>query len=122
MELGSLEYSVEYIRLWNLVSRCRSCKVGRRRKCSVSKPEWIGKVKTLTPGNKVRAPKKSKRLSGEKLPCIYHCNRIHEDDIAIYDLVRFEEMKEYYTDFEDDIEDDATMTMDRIKIELTALV
>ena len=48
--LGSIEYSAEYIRLYNLLSRCRNCRRGCRKGNSINKPEWTGRMRTLAQG------------------------------------------------------------------------
>lgn len=95
--LGGIEYSVEYIRVWNLLSRCRSCR--KRRGNGVEKPEWNKKVRTVAPGGKIRAPK---RESKDLLPCIFYCNHIHEADIEYYDFLRFEELQDGFEPVEDE--------------------
>ena|GEM_PF-1186806 len=92
--LGSIEYSAEYIRLYNLLSRCRNCRRGCRKGNSINKPEWRGRLRTLAPGNRIRAPR---RKTSNSLPCIFHCSRITADDVDCYDILRFEE---FQLDFE----------------------
>lgn len=119
--LGSIEYSVEYIRLWNLLSRCKNC----RNHTKLSRAGWKKQVFARNGKCIIR-----KQRTGEALPCIYSCNRITADDIEYYDLLRFEEMKEFEPleiDFsEDNARMNAYVEMDEngrwIKIELTSLV
>ena len=71
-----------------------------------------------------------KQRTGDALPCIYQCNRITADDIEYYDLLRFEELKEFEPLEIDFSEENARMNTcvetDEngrwIKIELTSLV
>ncbi len=119
--LGSIEYSVEYIKLWNLFSRCKRCRNYRK----LSRAGWIKQVFVRNGKCIIR-----KQRIGEAMPCIYSCNRI-TDDIEYYDLMRFEELKEEFEPLEIDfIEENARMNacveMDEngrwVKIELTSLV
>ncbi len=119
--LGSIEYSVEYIKLWNLFSRCRNCRNYRK----LSRAGWIKQIFTRNGKCIVR-----KQRIRETLPCIYSCNRITADDIDYYDLMRFEELKEFEPleiDFsEDNARMNACVETDGngrwVKIELTSLV
>ncbi|RLI80359.1 hypothetical protein DRP05_00850 [Archaeoglobales archaeon] len=119
--LGSIEFSVEYIRLWNLLSRCRLCRNHRK----LSRAGWRKQVFVRNGRIIIR-----KQRTGDALPCIYQCNRITADDIEYYDLLRFEELKEFEPLEIDFSEENARMNTcvetDEngrwIKIELTSLV
>jgi len=120
--LGSIEYSVEYIKLYNLMSRCRNCRNHRR----LSRAGWIKQVFVRNGKCIIR-----KQRIGEAMPCIYSCNRITADDIEYYDLIRFEELKEEFEPLEIDFSEDnarmnACVETDEngrwVKIELTSLV
>jgi len=120
--LGSIEYSVEYIRLWNLLSRCRNCRNYRKfSRAGVRKQFFVRNGKCII----------RKQRTGDALPCIYNCPYITADDIDYYDLMRFEEMKETFEPLEIDFSEDnarmnACVEMDEsgrwVKIELTSLV
>ena len=119
--LGSIEFSVEYIRLYNLMSRCKQCRNYRK----LSRAGWMKQVFTRNGKCVIR-----KQKIGDALPCIYSCNRITADDIDYYDLLRFEELKEFEPleiDFsEDNARMNACVETDEngrwVKIELTSLV
>lgn len=100
MVLGGIEYSVEYIMLWNLLSRCEGCRRRRRGNGCVMKDEWKDRVKTIAPGNKIRKPKRKE--SGEALPCVFSCSKIHVDDIECYDVLRFEELQQEFEPVDDE--------------------
>lgn len=120
--LGSIEYSVEYIRLYNLISRCKRCRQSRRyAKKGVRKQVFTRNGKVVI----------RRYRTGEALPCIYNCLYITADDIEYYDLMRFEELKEAFEPFEIDFSEDnarmdACVETDEnggwVKIELTSLV
>ena len=84
--LGSIEYSAEYIRLYNLLSRCRRCRESRK----LSKAGWKKQVFARNGKIIIR-----KLKIGDAIPCIYQCSRITADDIDCYDVLRFEELKEF---------------------------
>ena len=119
--LGSIEFSVEYIRLYNLLSRCKQCKNHRKlSRAGVRKQVFARNGKIII----------RKQRTGKALPCIYDCNRITADDIEYYDLMRFEELKEAFEPLEIDFSEDnarmdACIEMDEnggwIRIELTSL-
>jgi len=120
--LGSIEFSVEYVRLHNLLSRCKGCRNYRK----FSRAGVRKQVFTRNGKCKIR-----KQRTGEALPCIYNCPHITADDIDYYDLLRFEELKEAFEPLEIDFSEDnarmnACVEMDEngrwIKIELTSLV
>jgi len=121
MNLGSIEHYVEYIKLWNLLSRCRNCRNHRK----LSKAGGIKQVFTMNSKCIIR-----KQKIGDALPCIYSCNRITADDIDYYDLMRFEELKEFEPleiDFsEENARMNACVETDEnggwVKIELTSFV
>ena len=120
--LGSIEYSVEYIRLYNLISRCKRCRQSRRyAKKGVRKQVFARNGRIIL----------RKQRTGEALPCIYNCPYITADDIEYYDLMRFEELKETFEPLEIDFSEDnarmnACVETDEngrwVKIELTSLV
>ena len=120
--LGSIEYSVEYMRLYNLISRCKRCRQSRRYgKKGVRKQVFVMNGKCII----------RKQRTGEALPYIYNCNRITADDIEYYDLLRFEELKEAFEPLEIDFSEEnarmnAYVEMDEnggwVKIELTSLI
>ena len=120
--LGSIEYSVEYIRLYNLMSRCKRCRQSRRyARRGVRKQVFTRNGKIIL----------RKQRTGEALPCIYNCPHVTADDIEYYDLLRFEELKETFEPLEIDFSEDnarmdACVEMDGngrwIRIELTSLV
>ena len=120
--LGSIEYSVEYIKLWNLFSRCKQCRNHRK----LSRAGWKKQVFTRNGKCIIR-----KQKMGDALPCIYSCNRITADDIDYYDLMRFEELKDEFEPLEIDFSEEnarmnACIETDEngrwVKIELTSLV
>lgn len=95
--LGSIEYSVEYIKLYNLLSRCKGCRNYRKfSRAGVRKQMFTRKGKCII----------RKQRIGEALLCIYQCNRITADDIDYYDLLRFEELKEQFEHLEIDFSEE----------------
>ena len=87
MNLGSIEYSVEYIRLYNLLYRCKSCREWRKKEKPGTKRQFIVRKNRII-------LKKAK--IGDTLPCVYSCKRITADDIEYYDLMRFEELRDEF--------------------------
>jgi len=120
--LGSIEYSVEYIRLYNLISRCKRCRNYRKfSKAGVVKQAFAKNGKIII----------RKHRTCEALPCVYNCPYITADDIEYYDLTRFEELKDEFEPLEIDFSEEnarmnACVEVDEnerwIKIELTSLV
>ena len=120
--LGSIEYSVEYIRLYNLMSRCRSCRNYRKfSRAGVRKQVFARNGRIIL----------RKQRTGEALPCIYNCPHVTADDVDYYDLTRFEELKDEFEPLEIDFSEEnermnACVEMDEnggwVKIELTSLV
>lgn len=117
--LGSIEYSVEYIRLWNLLNRCRKCRNHRKlSRAGVRKQVFTMNSKCIIRKQRIR----------EAIPCIYNCPYITADDIDYYDLMRFEELKDEFEPLEIDFSEDnarmnACVETDEngrwVKIELT---
>ena len=120
--LGSIEFSVEYIRLYNLLSRCRSCRNYRKfSRAGIRKQVFTRNGRIIL----------RKQRTGEALPCIYNCPYITADDIEYYDLMRFEELREEFEPLEIDFSEEnarmnACVETDEngrwVKIELTSLV
>ena len=122
MNLGSIEYSVEYIRLWNLLNRCKRCRQNRRYAIKGVRKQVFTRNGRIV----IR-----KQRTGDALPCIYNCPHITADDIDYYDLLRFEELKENFEPLEIDFSEEnarmnACVEMNEngrwVKIELTSLV
>jgi len=84
-----MELSGSLIRLYNILSRCASCKKKKGRKPRRYQwpmygqyiPRHRGKTTTLVPGNKCRAPKKQRKHAD--VPCFLRCPRITADDLEI---------------------------------------
>ena len=95
--LGCVEVSAEYIRLWNLMSRCRGCRKFRQ----LAKPGV--EVKVVVRGEKVVI---RKRKVGKALPCIENCEKMTAKEKAMYDVLRFQELKEVYEPREIDYSED----------------
>ena len=120
--LGSIEYSVEYIRLYNLISRYRKCRQSRRyAKKGVKKQVFTRNGKIVI----------RRYRTGDVLSCSYNFPYITADDIEYYDLMRFEELKDEFEPLEIDFSEDnarmnACVETDEnggwVKIELTSLV
>ena len=120
--LGSIEFSVEYIRLYNLLSRCKRCRNYRKfSRAGVRKQIFARNGKCII----------RKQRTGKTLPCIYNCPYITADDIEYYDLTRFEELRDEFEPLEIDFSEEnarmnACVEVDAnggwIRIELTSLV
>jgi len=95
--LDSVEYSAEYIRLWNLLSRCKQCRCHEK----LSKTGWKKQVFARNGRVVVRKPR-----VGDAIPCSYSCNRITADDVECYDMLRFEELREVFEPFEVDFSEE----------------
>lgn len=78
--LGCVEVSAEYIRLWNLMSRCRGCR--KFRQLAKSGVE----VQVVVRGKKAII---RKRRAGEALPCIENCDKMTVEEKRMYDVLRF---------------------------------
>ncbi len=85
--LGSIEVSAEYVRLWNLMSRCRSCRKFRR--LAVRGVD----VQIVVKNGKVVLRKKR---VGVAMPCIENCDKMTAEEKRVYDILRFQELKEVY--------------------------
>ncbi len=95
--LGSIEVSAEYVRLWNLMSRCRSCR--KFRQLAVRGVE----VQIVVRGKKVVI---RKRKVGTAMPCIENCEKMTAEEKAMYDVLRLQELKEVYEPIEVDYSED----------------
>lgn len=117
--VGSIEYSTEYIKLWNLFYRCKSC----RDQCPIINSKEI--IKQLRERGWTRKAIRDYMITliGE------HCKLHSIKDLKTFDVLRFEELKENYdpviVDY-DNPQEDAVVDVDEngawMKIELTSLV
>ena len=124
--LGSIEYSAEYIRLYNLMYRCKSCRSFRKLNMPAVRKQVLIRQKngrTIVLIRKIRL--------GEAWPCIYSCNRFTAEELQMFDVLRFEELKDAYEppqiDYsEDNAREDACAVPDEtgkwVKIVLSSLV
>ncbi len=124
--LGSIEYSAEYIRLYNLLSRCKSCRSFRK----LNMPAVRKQVLIRQRNGKAVVTIRKIRL-GEAWPCIYSCNRFTAEELQMFDVLRFEELRDAYEppqiDYsEDNAREDACAVPDEtgkwVRIVLSSLV
>ena len=95
--LGCIEISAEYVRLWNLLSRCKACR--KFRKLAVRGVD----VKVVVRNGKIVL---RKRRIGAAMPCIENCDRMTAEEKAMFDILRFEELQEIYEPAEVDYTED----------------
>ncbi len=124
--LGSVEFSVEYIRLYNLLSRCRSCRFHRK----LSRAGVRKEIRIVERNGRVIAVIRKYRV-GEAKPCISACKRFTPEEKQMFDVIRFEELKDAYEpsqiDYgEDNQRENACVVVDEegvwVKVVLSSLV
>ena len=111
--LGCVEYSVEYIRLWNLVRRCEGCR--KFRELAVRGVE----VRIAVEGSKLKI---RRRRVGNAKPCIEECSRFTAEEKMMYDVLRFQELKEAYEPQEIDYSEENARERAWMRIELNSFV
>ena len=89
--LGSVEFSVEYIRLYNLLSRCKGCRSYRK----LSRPGVRKEIRIVKRDGRTIAVIRKYRI-GEAKPCILACERFTPEEKLMFDVLRFEELKDAY--------------------------